>query len=413
MGNSTASIPDYSCFDANLSRTNVTVEYWDTHGINMDYRIGSFITGIVMAIFVLIGLPANVILIFGLVYKRLYKDPTHILLLNLAISDFLVCLLVMPPTIVSGAAGGFIFGRSDYTRCQICQLGLVNVALTVFSVNILGLISLDRFIFIRVPLHYNKIVTTPRIMIAIGILWLMSIAESILPLVGFGEIRYAFSVSTCQPYLLGETDFAANVYYVGLIIILCSLPALGMIVTNTWIVIIVRSHLKKLYRTRSNTDGRELEKHEQKLRRVMQNQMNKKHIVLIRVFGAILLAHIITWSPITFHTVILSVYTGDLPLGLYIFVYLSFISHSVLHPLIEGYFIPEVKAIFDTIFFKRQISKKLQQYRTSEPVEKVLAELTEIDQKTGLKCCDNRCLDICSLALLPESLQIQASSSSD
>ena len=95
-----------------------------------------------MLLFVLIGLPANAVIIVSTLRKS-RKDITRILLLNLAVSDFLVCLLVMPFTVVAGFAGGFIFGNSDYIRCQVCQTGVIFMILTILSVNILGLISVD------------------------------------------------------------------------------------------------------------------------------------------------------------------------------------------------------------------------------------------------------------------------------
>ena len=188
MGNSSISLPDYSCSDANLSRNSVTPEYWESSSISDDFRANSTATAVIMLILFIVGLPANIIIIVSILYQKLYKETTHILLLNLAISDLLVCLLVMPFTIVTGFAGGFIFGDSDHTRCQVCQTGLILIVLTSFSVGILAMISVDRFIFIKFPLRYETVVTLPRITIAIIVTLLFSILHSILPLFGFGEL---------------------------------------------------------------------------------------------------------------------------------------------------------------------------------------------------------------------------------
>ena len=92
--------------------------------------------------------------------KRLYEQPTHVLLLSLAFSNLLLCLLVMPFGIVAGFAREFVFGNNDYIRYQFCQLS--GVLLTFFvesSFHTLTLVSLDRFIYIKMAIKYYKIVT--------------------------------------------------------------------------------------------------------------------------------------------------------------------------------------------------------------------------------------------------------------
>ena len=81
------------------------------------------------------------------------------LILNLAVSNLLTCALIFPFTIITGIAGEFIYGASDHVRCQICQLGVVYLVLTFVSLNSLALISVDRFLYIKKPLHYNMMVT--------------------------------------------------------------------------------------------------------------------------------------------------------------------------------------------------------------------------------------------------------------
>ena len=151
MGNSSIGfVVTHSCKDDNISRSSITPEYWDSAGISEAYKVNSFALAVIMLIFLLIGLPANATIIVTIIYRKLYKETTYILLLNLAISDFLVCLLVLPFQIIAGFAGGYIFGESDYRRCQVCQAGLILTALTVFSINMLAFMSIDRFVFIKI-----------------------------------------------------------------------------------------------------------------------------------------------------------------------------------------------------------------------------------------------------------------------
>ncbi len=406
MGNSsTTNLAAYSCFDGNLSMDSVTPEYWESSSINKSFEGGSIGTGFVILLFFIIGLPGNFILIVSMLYNRLYKDPTHILLLNLAISDLLVCLLVMPPTIISGFAGGYVFGESDYVRCQMCKTGLISLTLNIYSLNILGLISFDRFIFIKFCLYYNKIVTLRRTVIAVSVLWFICIAESILPLFGIGEIKYTYSLSTCLPYFIGETHVTKNIYYM-ISVLLVSLVPIGIIIlTNIWIVCIVNKQIKKIYRQRMNVcEGNNLRDFDYNIKEEIRKEMNQKQLVLMRVFGIILLANTVTWTPIVIHTLLLTVYADrDFPLGQYIFVYLSLMLHSVLHPLIEGYFIPEIKATFRTIFTcnckKVHLCSKDNTSRTNQNI--ILESRTE---GTTKGCCAVS-FDVCSAAFLTISTE--------
>ena len=391
MGNSSTSHPftKMSCMDANISRDSITNEYWDQASINHDFKVASIVLATIVLIFLIIGLPSNVILIISII-KHL-KLPTYILLLNLAIADVLVCAMFMPFPIISGYAGGFIFGNSDKVRCQVCQLGIVYTGLSIASLNLLALISLDRFLYIKFPLKYYSYVTPKRTLFSAIITWLFSTVQAILPLIGFGEIRYSYSICFCQVYFIDSTHLTYNIFYILLLAILSLLPIIVIIVTNIWIVLIVRQHLKKLYKIRKSFGNKkELQNHQRTLKRKITKTKNKKQVALLRAFGTILCANVITWVP----AVVLAfahVKKDEWPLGIYIFVFLTFISNSIIHPLVEGWFIPELKTSFKKI---------LCPCRTGH----IMTNLDTMDDKKGwsTNCC-GRYLDICSFAVLPES----------
>ncbi len=64
--------------------------------------------------------------------EYLLQDPTYILVLNLVISDLLLCGLILPFNIQSSLNREFSLGQSDYARCQSCQtIGALFVILRV------------------------------------------------------------------------------------------------------------------------------------------------------------------------------------------------------------------------------------------------------------------------------------------
>lgn len=409
MGNSSTSLPTYSCSDSNISSDTITPEYWETHSISDAYRNSSLATAVIMLLFILIGLPGNAIIIVSIILQRLYKETTHLLLLNLAVSDFLVCLLIMPFISIAGFAGGYVFGDSDFVRCNVCQTGLIFTSLTVFSIDILAVISLDRFIFIKYPLRYHKFVTSTRIVIIVIFLWLLSIFEAILPLFGFGEIKYSYSFTTCTVYFFDDSKLTMNIYYIIFLVSLNIIPAAITVVTNIWIACIVRKQIRKVYRTRKSFSRNEdLVKYNQGLRKQIHKRRNKKQLVLVRAFGAILVANFIVWTPLVLHVIVLLAVDPDLiPLGMYPFVFLTFSMHSVLHPMIEGWFIPEIKMTFKKFLGITLCKRYCKRRKRDESVVKNdmssynLESTNSSDGETKDSTCGRGCYEVCSFAVVP------------
>lgn len=402
MGNSsTSALPKYSCYgDDYLSRNSVTPEFWDTHNISDAFRITSLIQAVIILLFLIIGLPSNAIIILSIIWQKLYKETTHILLLNLVISDLLVCLLVMPTTIIAGFSGGFIFGDSDYVRCQVCQTGLIFTGLTVLSVNILGLISLDRFIFIKFPFKYNKYVTVPRVIIIVIAVWLISILEAVMPLFKFGEVKYAYSMSSCVTTFTGKV---VNKYYSVSLVVLNLVPIIVIIVTNIWIACLVKKQIRKVYMTRKTLSNKlDVIKYNNEIRKKVHKTRNKKQLVLIRAFGAILVTNLIVWTPLVISTLLLQIVDEDtIPIGMYTLVYVCLMVHSVVHPLIEGCLISEIKMTFKKICGVTLCEKILHRRRRRRSVAAVSmnckTDVSSPSSPTG------SCLDVCSLAVLPDT----------
>ena len=389
----------------------MTPEFWSVYSISDDYKRNSQATAVIMLLFLLIGLPGNAAIIVSIIHQKLYKETTHLLLLNLAISDFLVCLLVLPPIIVTGFVGEYIFGSSDYVRCQVCQTGIISIGLTIFSLNILGLISLDRFIFIKFSLYYNQYVTMPRAIVIITITWLLSIFQCTFPLFGFGEISFAYSLTSCSVLSHGRGKLSiANIYYPVFLISLALIPIIFIIVVNIWIACIVRKQIVMVYRTRRSFGNRHsLNEYNKELKKKITKKRNEKQLGLIRAFGAILVSNLVAWMPIIFHNaILLFIDSSILPLGNYSFVLISFVMHSVLHPSIEGCFIPEIKMTFKTVLGISYLQKKWKKQQRKHGIATSELKDEQIHVQ-GCGVCCKQCFESLDFAVIQAS---QSSSSS-
>jgi hypothetical protein len=345
------SVPTYSCIDGNLSKVSVTPEYWTSFNIPGSYSSDTLVVAVVSLLFLVIGVPSNAVIIVSILQHKLYKTPTHILLLNLAISDFLICLLVMPPVTVVGFAGEYVFGSSDYVRCQVCQTGLIQIALNLCALYILCLLSMDRFIFIKFSFRYSRYVTVPRVSILVISAWVLAMSFVLVPLSGFGGIKYSHVLSACTLYFSTSPE---NLHYAILLASQAAVLATIIVVLNVWIACIARREIRVVYRVRKSLFRYQKSIATQRKNaaslRQLQNKKKDKQFTLTGMFGAILITNLIVWIPFVIVTILIGLLgSNPVPNGVIISSFFCLYLHALLHPLLEGCFVPEIKKTFKNI----------------------------------------------------------------
>ena len=332
----------YSCYDGSgLSRNSVTTEYWESDDMK-SARDSALVSASVNLLFFLIGVPSNLLIIGSILKQKLYKEPTYILLLNLAIVDFLVCSTVMPFTVVSGFAGRWIFGGTNYIRCKVCQLGILLSLFGSLSIHLRALLSLDRFVFIRFALKYDKFATGKCYTVLCISLWLFCSILGILPLVGVGDLFYLVSASACILKIVGNNRVT---FYNLFLAAEMTVPVTILMVTNIWILCIVQRQMKRL--------RLEMRSPETSQTFPAKNSSLKKQWRLIKVFGAIWVATIISFLPfivIAFGTAVVG--RERFPDWTLLIAFLGVISFPVSHPLIEASLIPELRSYLISFLVK-------------------------------------------------------------
>ncbi len=337
----------YSCFDDDLNSTHVTPQRWMTS----DEQSG-MATAIVLLIYVLIGLPLNLFIVVSMLWKKLYRQPAHILLLNLALNEFFMCATYLPINIISGFAGEYIFGSNDIQRCHVCQTGIIFVIFLNFGLHILAFISLDRFLFFRFPFQYTKYVTIKTTVVTVVLLWIFCIVISIPPLFGFGEYRFTQSISTCSLYFLDTSGVTDNVFYeVFAILEAFVFPVTLLVVTSVGMITIVCKQLKKIYGSYNleamgeETEGR------------LRREKGKKRFQVVKVYGAIMLSNLLTWSPNVLNIAVIFAFC-ERPFRIkhefFISNYLLVLSSVVIHPLLQTGLIPEIRRTLTAPFRKKK-----------------------------------------------------------
>ena len=177
---------NFSCYKPGLLNPHSIAdsEHWLLrHDVRPTNEAGIPIALVLGAMF-LVATCWNLFVLVLYIYKRhLLKEPVNILLFTLTITDLLVCLIIMPTSITVYSAGEFIMGDNDRTRCYLCSTqGFFFVFLTIVSIHLLAMLSVDRCILLSCPMKYPKFrkarIWIPAIILVLSLCFVISYTSS-------------------------------------------------------------------------------------------------------------------------------------------------------------------------------------------------------------------------------------------
>ncbi|XP_041969826.1 orexin receptor type 1-like [Aricia agestis] len=146
------------------------------------------------AIVFVIGLIGNALVCIAVYRNHSMRTVTNYFIVNLAVADFMVILICLPPTVLWDVTETWFFGEA---MCRIV-LYFQSVSVTV-SVLTLTFISIDRWYAICFPLKFKS--TTSRAKTAIFIIWIISLLFNIPELVVL-EVKTRDDLRFNAPYLM-------------------------------------------------------------------------------------------------------------------------------------------------------------------------------------------------------------------
>ena len=168
--------------------SNVTAD--DAHGIKMtnkafscyhftvtDFDIGDIWPGwyilscALSAVFSLTATVANLLVLAAIRRTPSLHSPSNTLLFGLALADLGVGLLVHP-LYFSLMIGKVIRNESVFCEAGIAVEVIAN-ALCIISLLTVTAVGLDRYLALRLHLRYRELITIKRVIIIIGIIWLI------------------------------------------------------------------------------------------------------------------------------------------------------------------------------------------------------------------------------------------------
>uniref|UniRef100_A0A3Q3WDH7 G-protein coupled receptors family 1 profile domain-containing protein n=1 Tax=Mola mola TaxID=94237 RepID=A0A3Q3WDH7_MOLML len=179
----------------------------------------------------------NILVIVIVAATKTLHSVTSVLIMNLAISDLLVGVGVMPFVALS------VMNRNWVDCTDLClYVGYTSSVYCTVSVLTLAAIALDRYHSIMDCLRYSSRCTLRRACAVVLWIWLQALATSCPPLLGWGSISYVVPMYSCVVIWASSpsyTGFMAAISYL--------VPAVVILFCYVNIVKVARSHARRIH----------------------------------------------------------------------------------------------------------------------------------------------------------------------
>ena len=346
-GASNVTVPNatvfFPCRHSPFSRNSTSPLVW-SHALVPVLEDTRIYVAVIEGLLFLVGFVWNLFVLICYCWKpRLLKEPANVYLFNLAFVDLLLTIFITLTAFTSEATGEFIYGKSDFVRCNYCVfLGVFLHTFISMSLHTLAILSVDRFIALSHPLRYRVTFTWKKAVLIMAALWALSIAISLPPIFGFGEYEYNIAFSACNARWTGEGwRGIRNIYYVTFYSMESIIPIIILTLTNVIVIKIIRRVLKNQI-TRRRTYRKNSKAIE------AEEEYRKGQRQLVKVFTALFIAHIVCWTPVlTVLFVSLAIGAENIPLQVFVAGWLAYLSIPIVHPIIESSFIKDLRYQFD------------------------------------------------------------------
>ncbi|XP_049895750.1 G protein-coupled receptor 161, partial [Epinephelus moara] len=179
----------------------------------------------------------NILVIVIVAATKTFHSVTSVLIMNLAISDLLVGVGVMPFVALS------VMNRGWVNCTDLClYVGYTSSVYCTASVLTLAAIALDRYHSIMDCLHYSARCTLWRTCAVVLWIWLQALVTSCPPLLGWSSVIYVDPMYSCAVNWASSPSYTAFVAALSYLI-----PAAVILFCYVTIVNVARSHARRIH----------------------------------------------------------------------------------------------------------------------------------------------------------------------
>ncbi|KAL3050200.1 hypothetical protein OYC64_012273 [Pagothenia borchgrevinki] len=192
---------------------------------------------ILMVLMCVGAVTGNILVIVIVAATKTLHSVTSVLIMNLAISDLLVGVGVMPFVALS------IINRGWENCNDLClYVGYTSSVYCTASVLTLAAIALDRYHSIMDCLRYSSRCTVWRICAVVLWIWLQALVTSCPPLLGWSSVSYVVPMFSCAVNWKSSPSYTAFMAALSYVI-----PAVVILFCYVNIVKVARSHARRIH----------------------------------------------------------------------------------------------------------------------------------------------------------------------
>nr|XP_023667156.1 opsin-3-like [Paramormyrops kingsleyae] len=213
--------------------TTSTIEpEWSDKPANALSRRGHTVVSVFLGLIMVLGFFNNLIVLILFCKFKTLRTPVNMLLLNISISDMLVCIFGTPLSFASSLRGRWLVGRYG---CM--WYGFINSCFGIVSLISLAMLSYDRYSTLTVHrkggLHFRK----P--LLAVGGSWLYSLLWTVPPLLGWSSYGLEGAGTGCSVTWTART-LLSHSYIICLFIFCLVLPVSLMVYCYSRLLYVIR-----------------------------------------------------------------------------------------------------------------------------------------------------------------------------
>ncbi|XP_047427556.1 adenosine receptor A1b [Mugil cephalus] len=285
---------------------------------------------VVIALASVIG---NVMVVWAVKINKSLRDTTFCFIVSLALADIAVGALVIPLAITISIGLQTHFYSCLLVACTV-------LVLTQSSILALLAIAIDRYLRVKIPTRYKRVVTQRRAALAVVICWTVAFIVGLTPMLGWNNLRRlqqngsisADLVITCQFENVISMDYMVYFNFFGWVLP----PLLLMLVIYAEIFYMIHKQLNNKKFTTSHTDP---------------NKYYDKELNLAKSLALVLFLFAISWLPLhIINCITLFCPECNKPIVLVYIAILLTHGNSAVNPIVYAFRIKKFRTAFQKIW---------------------------------------------------------------
>ncbi|XP_054654825.1 melanopsin-A isoform X2 [Dunckerocampus dactyliophorus] len=256
------------------------------------YTIGSVILAIGIT-----GMVGNFLVIYAFSRSRSLRTPANMFIINLAVTDLLMCVTQSPIFFTSSMHKRWIFGE------KACELyAFCGALFGICSMITLTVIAIDRYFVITRPLTSIGVLSRKRALVILAAAWTYSLGWSLPPFFGWSAYVPEGLLTSCTWDYMTFTP-SVRAYTMLLFIFVFFLPLLIIVCCYIFIFRAIRTTNKAVGKVNGSVHSHMATRDSAKTFHRLQNEWKMAKIALI-----VILLYVVSWSP--YSTVALTAFAG-------------------------------------------------------------------------------------------------------